>query len=530
MPSAEVSAPLPEPEAASAPTGKPGPSLSRRSAMTFASNLILQFATLLAGLVFTPMIAQSLGKSAYGGYLIIQQMLAYIAFSDLSPGGVLKYLFGVTQHEEDYGLKRRQIGAALLLWVATLPLMFVLLAAVTFVAPYFVRIENMNAFATQMAVAMFMISLVVDRLMRMPALILRGMNMDYAFMGLNAVVSLIGTGLICLAAVQGYGLAGMATATVIGSVIAGVARLWVAKRALPWLGVERPSREETKKVFSLSTKVMGSSLSSFVFDNADVLVVGTALGTKAAAVYGATVYLVRTIKGLLRNAIGSAAFGVAGLCGKGEWERVFSVRKELQAIFALGDGVTIVTAVACNHLFVNLWMGESYYGGPWLTLMLALGSIFELPLYVETLLLASRMEFKLRSQILGLGGVITIVVGGLAARAMGPAGFAAVYAAVRAIAYVIFARSNGKVVAQGQVVYTAWIFRPILVIAFLSLAFIGLNWVAFTPSVFLLAGLAIVTAALSFAVMWLVALDAEARVRARSRLGTLKKMVRRKAA
>jgi O-antigen/teichoic acid export membrane protein len=519
--------PVTPPATPSAPVAED--SLGRRTALTVLSNLFIQFSSLFAGLVLTPITASALGASIFGAYLVIQQILSYLSFADLSPGGGLKYLFGISQHDKDFSKKRRQIGAALWIWALTSPLLLVVGVIVAFASPFFIPVEKLSDTDLRWAVGVFLFSLFIDRLMKMPRLILRGMNMDYKFMGLNVVVTLLGSGLVCAAAAKGYGLFGMGVATIIGSICIGIAALFAAKRALPWLGVERPSPGERKEFFQLSNKVVGSSFGAFLFDNADILVVGALLGTRQAAVYAATAYLIRTAKGLLRNVMQSTTQSIAGLCGAGEWGRVLSVRRELQGLFIVGDGIVVGTVVVINHLFVPMWLGPEYYGGGWLTLFLGLSAIFELPLFVEGLLLNGRMEFRVRTVTMWVGGIVTIVVGGLLSKQFGPAGFAGAYAVVRGMAYLIFASNNAKAIEGADAGYVGHVFKPIACASALAVAGLLFQRVPLPVNGLSLAVSLVLGLGVSAGVMWFVAIDQKARKAVVGRLGSLTRMFRRRA-
>ena len=113
--------------------------------MTFASGLLQQGAKLIIGLVVTPIIIRGLGQELYGVWLMIKQSTGYTAQADLRPMATLKFTLGVRQHEHDFHQKRRQIGAAILIWGLTLPIIFTLGAGLLWTAYYnYIRFHSLK--------------------------------------------------------------------------------------------------------------------------------------------------------------------------------------------------------------------------------------------------------------------------------------------------------------------------------------------------------------------------------------------------
>ena len=189
--------------------------------MTFASGLLQQGAKLIIGLVVTPIIIRGLGQELYGVWLMIKQSTGYTAQADLRPMATLKFTLGVRQHEHDFHQKRRQIGAAILIWGLTLPIIFTLGAGLLWAAPLFIHVPNEYILIVRVTLVLVVLQLAMERVLTLPDNVLRGMNLYYKAMGINATMVFCGGFLGAVAIWMGWGLPGVAAAGIIASVAAG---------------------------------------------------------------------------------------------------------------------------------------------------------------------------------------------------------------------------------------------------------------------------------------------------------------------
>jgi O-antigen/teichoic acid export membrane protein len=99
---------------------------------------------------------------------------------------------------------------------------------------------------------------------------------------------------------------------------------------------------------------------------AETALVGLLISTDAALVYNLTRRLADVVLALV-NAVGYAAYGgFSHLMGSSDRPRARAVLGELASLrlsIAVGTGALVL---ALNHSLLVLWVGEAYYGGPWL--------------------------------------------------------------------------------------------------------------------------------------------------------------------
>ena len=386
-------------------------SLTKRAGLIFFSQLLQQTARLIIGFVVTPIVIRGLGAELYGAWTMIQQSVGYLSLSDFRPMGTLKFTLAVRQHVDDPDEKRRQIGSALFTWILTLPLFLTLGGLAIYKLPLFIRVNPEYFKVLQFTIAIMVLSVAMNRVLSLPANVLRGMNLEYKAMGLNALIILFNGCLVALVVWMGWGLPGVAGATVIGLIISGLVRLYVAKGTISWFGISKPKKIEFIDFIKISAWLTFSGLGGLLLTASDLLIVGFLLGPESAAIYFTTGAAIRMTTDPLAQFIGSANIGLAGICGQGDWKRAMKIRTEM---FTLGmAGITFLGAgiLLLNKSFVGLWVGQKYFGGQVTTLLLILAAISRLFFRIDNILIAGMLEIKRMSVSMFIGGLCVMGLG-----------------------------------------------------------------------------------------------------------------------
>jgi O-antigen/teichoic acid export membrane protein len=373
----------------------------------------------------TPIIVRGLGAELYGAWVMIRQTIGYLSLSDLRPTGTLKFTLGVTQHVENSQQKQRQVGCAVQLWAITFPIFLIIGIGCVWAVPFFIHTSTEYIQPIRIAMSLLILSVALNRLLSLPANVLRGVNLEYKAMGLNAAVVVLGGILSALAIWYDYGLPGLAAATIVGVVISSGVRFWIALKTVSWFGIARPSREELIKFFKLSAWLFLSALSWLLISSGDIILVGITLGPTAAAIYVTTGMVLRIAIDPIAQLLSSASPGLVGLCGKGDWERMTKVRTEMHVIAILIMTVIGVGVICLNESFLNLWLGPNYYGGDIINMLLVILAIQMLLLRTDAVIVDGMLEFRLKALATLVSGGMGLVVGGLMAFSWGMSGVAA---------------------------------------------------------------------------------------------------------
>jgi O-antigen/teichoic acid export membrane protein len=355
---------------------------------------------------------------------MIQQATGYLVLGDARPMGALKFSLATEQHLDDGEAKRRQVGAALVIWLLGLPLLLVAGLGLLHIAPSIIRVATEHIAAVRLTLLLSIIALALDRLLSLPSNILRAVNLDYRAAGLNTVAILLGGAATVAAVLSGWGLVGLAVASLGAIVLAFLPRWWIMVREVPWFGVSRPTRAEVGRFTRLGGWLLLLALGSLLLTASDLLVVGYVLGPAAAASYAMTGAALRFCVEPIVLLVTAGNAGIAGLCGAGEYARVEQARREILVVglvlfIVAGAGVLLL-----NRAFVSLWVGPTLYAGD-LTNGLLIVMAFQLTLFrTDSIILDSLMAFKPKVAVTAAAGLLSTLMGGLLAREWGLAGMA----------------------------------------------------------------------------------------------------------
>jgi O-antigen/teichoic acid export membrane protein len=398
--------------------------LTYRAGLTFMSSLLQQAAQFVVGFIVTPIVIRGLGTEIYGAWMMIKQSAGYAAQADMRPMGTLKFTLGLSQHENDVQQKRRQIGAAILIWGFTLPIILVLGGILVWAAPTFIDVADEYKIVVRVAMALVVIQIALERILTLPDNVLRGMNLHYKAMGVSAALVLLGGGFAAVAIWMEWGLPGVASAGILSSAIIGVFRFVIVKRSLPWFGVERPKRKELYSFGKLSGWLMLSGFAFILFSTSDLLLLGIVSGPAVVAIYSTTGALIRMFVGPVVKLLGSGGPGIVGLCGKKDWNRVAQIRKEMYII-----GVTLITVISAsiiplNRAFLNLWIGEGFYAGHLTNLLLVMLGFTMIFIRIEGVFIDAMLMFRKKTIAMLISGLISATVGVLLSAQIGMTGMA----------------------------------------------------------------------------------------------------------
>ena len=93
-------------------------SLTRRASLTAIASLVDYAARLGVGLLVTPALVQGLGRALYGMWEMLLQLIGYMTAADGRPTDALRLTIANRQALDDAVARRRQTGAALVVWGA----------------------------------------------------------------------------------------------------------------------------------------------------------------------------------------------------------------------------------------------------------------------------------------------------------------------------------------------------------------------------------------------------------------------------
>ena len=440
-------------------------SLSQRALLTFIGNMIVQAAEFLTGFFITPIIIRGLGPNLYGAWGMLQQMLGYFSLSELRSTTSLRFLLSLRQHREnDTEEKQRLIGSTLLLWAFSMPISIAFGIGLVWFLPNIIRAGSENIAGIRVALIVLLFNSVLDRILSIPMHILKAQNMDYAGMGVNTATVLIGSLLSGWAVWMGWGLPGLATATMANILLISIGRFWVAQRAIPWMAVKKPTNIEFIHFAQTSGWLSFSLIANLLLYSTDTLLVGAILKPAIAAAYATSGAVLRMIGEPIYQIVGAGTAGLVGLCGQQDWSRVSSIRKEMYFLLIffmmiLGTGI-----ITLNRSFLTLWLGKDYYGGAFLTLFLVISVSLSFLTRIDLTIVDAMLFLSEKAWALFAAGIIAIVSGIALLKIIGIGGMAIGMAAGNFVLLLISWMLIQRRIPASSIGLIKNLIRPILIV------------------------------------------------------------------
>lgn len=339
------------------------PSLTSRASLTALASLLDYAVKIGVTLLVTPVLVGGLGRSLYGVWEMLNRLVHYMAAADGRPTEALRLLVANQQTTADAWRQRRHVGSAAVIWLLFLPLVVVVGAGVTWIAPTLTKVPPDLHGAVRLTCALLVASFLVAGLASIPESVLRGMNLGYRRMGLQASLNIATGVLMAGAVVSGLGLPGLAAAQIAVAALTGLCFWTLARKYVAWFGAERPQRAEVRQMVGMSGWLALGELITRLLLASDVIILGALISSSAVTSYVMTGYAAKMAIGILTLAVGAAMPGLAGVIGEGHHRRAAQVRREIAALTWLFVTVAGGTILVWNRSFVSLWVGPDNYAG-----------------------------------------------------------------------------------------------------------------------------------------------------------------------
>ncbi|HSA55382.1 MAG TPA: oligosaccharide flippase family protein [Gemmatimonadaceae bacterium] len=411
------------PVRAEAPRAGALEALTRRASLNAVAALLDYGVKAIVVVLITPMLVSGLGRTLYGVWEMLARLGTSMTAVDGRPTDALRLIIARHQSTNDDAARRRFVGAALTVWALLLPLLAVaggLLA--WWVAPALAQATPETRGVVRVSAALVIAAFLLIGLASVPEAVLRGMNLGYRRMGVQAGLHIV-MGVLTVAAIWlGLGLAGVAAAQVGLAVATGLCFWLLARRFVSWFGVARPRREDVKAVFHVGIWLAAGDVIARLLLASDVIILGAVVAPAMVTSYVLTGYAARTAQGIHIFAAGAAIPGIGGLLGRGELGRARQAREELLLLTWLFGTVVAATILMWNRGFITLWVGAENYAGPTVDVLIALLFLQTIFIRVEAYIIDATLKPRLRVLISGVAMVVAIVLSIVLARRLGIAG------------------------------------------------------------------------------------------------------------
>ena len=396
--------------------------LTHRATLNVVASLLDYGAKLAVGVVVVPILVSGLGRTLYGVWEMLGRLVGYMTAGDGRPTQALRLVVSNLQGSPDDSAKRRYVGGALVVWLLFMPLVVVIGGALVWLAPVITKTAPALAAGVRLTAALLTVSLVFGNLASLPESVLRGMNLGYKRMGLQAGLEVVGGALMAGAIYLGLGMMGAAGAQVAFALLMGLTFWWVVKKYVPWFGIERPTRADVKGLLGLSLWYSAGEAITKLQLASDVLILGMVLSPTAVTAYALTSYAARTAVNLQSLAAGGAIPGIGGVIGERQFEKAVRLRNELLALTWLFATTVGATILLWNRSFLTLWVGGVNYAGPWVNLLIV--AIMAQTAFVrsDAYIIDAALQPRMRVIVTAVAATLTVVLATLLTMRFGTVG------------------------------------------------------------------------------------------------------------
>lgn len=340
---------------------------TRRNVVTYYLNFVVMA---VVGFIVNPLLLNALGTVMFGVWKSLQRYLDFAAVADGRASQALKWIVAsrTTLSDDE---RRRDIAAAIIVWIRWLPAAALVAAGITVAIPLLIKGIPDDARAIAYAVAAVLAAnTVLAGLLAVPDSVLVGVNQGYKSMLITTIVLVVSNVTMVIAAFSGYPLWSLAVIVLVAAFANAAITLVIAKRAVPWWGWSPPSSPDVRRVMGYSAWTLGSALVDKLFLTSELIVVSAMVGAVAVTQYTFTTYLIQFVLSIAMVTAGGFMPLLGSQLGASEFvaaaERATAVRHLVIGLAVLGCSAVL----AFNGRIVSLWVGSDQYLGTTLNTLL----------------------------------------------------------------------------------------------------------------------------------------------------------------
>lgn len=351
------------------------------------------FATIAVGLWLTPFTLRFLDREEYAIFALASDLLMWLGLLDIGITAGLNVQAAQLSGRPDSERLNRLASTAF--FTQNLIVLVVLVVGVAMAVgfPHFFPIRQDLQRTTSVFVAMLVAASAIGFSTRTFSALLVANQQIHVDNLLKLALLAIRTVLTVVLLKKGWGLYSLAFANLAATVITSAMAVLRTFHLLPGLKIRRhlASWDVLKSIGSLGIWFSLGSLAVLVIMSLDRIIAAKIISVESVTTLTLTGRVYALCGGLLNQFSNTALPMLGQLLGqekKAEAERVF------RQIFTVSTGLVLVAAVsiwAGNEAFVTRWVGAQNFGGPFLSLALALSLIVNSWIFPHRVILASAL-------------------------------------------------------------------------------------------------------------------------------------------
>ena len=326
--------------------------------------------TCALGFFIQPHLIRFLGDSSFGILKQIQKLMDFASVADGRAGQALKWIIA-NKSNSTVEEKQQAVGSSLKIWTYFLPLLIFAIVIIVHILPFSIHNIDVNSYyMVRIAGFILGINMVLNPLFQIPDAILVGVNETHKATFSKTFWHIISTFLMIYVAYLGYGIVGITLVTLGISFLNGITIFIICKHSIKWFGIKRPDKKQVSSFFNFSFWVLIWTFVIRLFLVQETLLIGWLIGAEEITHYTVTAYLYVTALSIGLMTTSAAMPGLGNMYGKKDFSACKKIVKSVREINLFIISVFACVILLLNKNFVALWMGESYYMGDWVNLLI----------------------------------------------------------------------------------------------------------------------------------------------------------------
>jgi len=365
-----MAAGLPSSAAAPPARANTGRGLTGRASLNGVASGLEYAVRAVVELLVSPLLVSGLGAPMYGAWRALWQWTGYVWGASGRSAQALQFAIANRQFTATHDEKRQLVGAALLVWLAFVPLLVSVGVLGIWLAPVLLDVPAGEATGLRIAAAILVLDSLVATVVTLPYSTLQGENLGYTRMIATPALVALGGVLLVASVKLELGLPGVAAATVTTTVLTGWVFWVITRRRLPWFGVARPPHQVLRWFLGLSLWFLGWKFVLELMIASDLLILAAFAPLAVVAAFALTKFVTDALTQSLALLVQASIPGIGGHLGAGRLARASALRGEVMVLVWTAGVAAGATVVAWNGTFIGLWVGDSLFAGTTATLLL----------------------------------------------------------------------------------------------------------------------------------------------------------------
>jgi O-antigen/teichoic acid export membrane protein len=322
------------------------------------SGIAATAAGVLSAAITTPVLLHTMGASQFGVWVMLTSIAGYAQLADFGLGFSVGRFVGEYRAQRQVAALRSYFGSASLIYGGVFAAVFAVSAALGLLIPplagipagqrsVFLVSALVVGLATALAIGMALLLNILHAYQRLP--LANGVRAAYWLLLAPASID---------AALNGWGIAGLAAAMAGTTAIVGAVALVLTVRLVPDFRPTRPSARYVRQAMSYAGWMFAISLSAtMAFETSNIIIAGS-LGIGAVAAYAVALRLTRTLTQFVHKVSDVLFPFYAGMRAAADVPRMranFLLTARLELV---GGGAVVLFLAFAGVAALRLWVGQ----------------------------------------------------------------------------------------------------------------------------------------------------------------------------